>query len=267
MAARSASSAAPDGLCPRGVMIAAARSGVQRRGQRLGPHPVIVHRDRREPQPERPRQVEHARPARVLDGQQVAGGELRREHALDPVERAVDHHDPLGGHAVGDERAARQRREVGVDGWLAVEPLGVGRTAAGPGGAAGRAAGSGAGAAGPGASAGSGLPSARSRVPARAADARRAREELRGGRSATRVPERGRETTTPRRRSSARADATVVGDTSRSPRACVPTEAAPRAPARPRRPPARPLAAMASADAPDMTYCADTELELYCNRC
>ena len=72
-----------------------ARSGVQRGGQRLGPHPAVVDRDRREPQPERPRQVEHARPARVLDGQQVAGGELRREHALDPVERPADDHDPL----------------------------------------------------------------------------------------------------------------------------------------------------------------------------
>ena len=100
-----------------------ARAGVQRRGQRLGPHPVVVDRDRRESQPERPRQVEHARPARVLDGQQVAGGELRREHALDPVERPVDHHDPLRRHAVGDERAARECRELGVDRRLPIQPL------------------------------------------------------------------------------------------------------------------------------------------------
>ena len=76
---------------------------------------MVVDRDRREPQPEGPRQVEHARPARVLDSQQIAGGELRREHALDPVERPVDHHDPLRRHAVGDERAAREGGELGVD--------------------------------------------------------------------------------------------------------------------------------------------------------
>ena len=115
VAARSASSAAPNGLCPRGVMIAPRAPARSAGGQRLGPHPVVVHRDRREPQPERPRQIEHARPARVLDRQQIAGRELRREHALDPVERAVDHHDPLRRHAVGDERAARERGEFGVD--------------------------------------------------------------------------------------------------------------------------------------------------------
>ena len=81
---------------------------------------------------------------------------------------------------------------------------------------AGHGRSSGSGAASGQAGAGSGLPSARSRVPAGTGAG--AREELRGGRSATRVPERGRETTTPRRRSSARADATVVGDTSRSAR-------------------------------------------------
>ena len=87
-----------------------------------------------------------------------------------------------------------------------------------------------------------------------------AREELRGGRSATRVPERGRETTTPRRRSSARADATVVGDTSsslasaRTDGSRAPGASVPAATAR------STDAAMASADDPDMTYCADTEL-------
>ena len=59
-----------------------------------------------------------------------------------------------------------------------------------------------------GSSAGSGLPVTRSRAPA--GTAANSNRERTGGRSATRSPLRGRETTTPRRRRSATAAATVA---------------------------------------------------------
>ena len=93
------------------------------RGQRVGDHPALVDGDRHEPQAERAREVEHAGPAGILDRDRVAGGEVRRENALDPVERAVDGADPRGGHAVGRERRDRHLRELGQHRLGAVQPL------------------------------------------------------------------------------------------------------------------------------------------------
>src|SRR3954470_13716826 len=93
------------------------------------------------------------------------------------------------------------------------------------------------------------------------------RDERTGGGSAMRVPLRGRETTTPRRRRSARAAATVVGETPRDDANArtagrpVPSASAPEETARSM------LDAISVAEDPvNMEYCSGTETNLYCNR-
>ena len=92
-------------------------------GERVGDHPARVDRHRHEPQAERAGEVEHARPARVLDGDGVAGGEVGGEHALDRVERPVDRADARRRDAVGGERRGGHLGQLGQHGLLAVEPL------------------------------------------------------------------------------------------------------------------------------------------------
>ena len=56
-----------------------------------------VDRHRAQRETHRAQQVEEPGEARVFDGDHVAGPELRRQGALDPVEGAADHGDVLGG--------------------------------------------------------------------------------------------------------------------------------------------------------------------------
>ena len=69
-----------------------AGSGSLGGGERVRDHAALVDGHRHEPQAEHAREVEHAGPAGILDGDSVAGGDGDREHALDGVERAVDRH-------------------------------------------------------------------------------------------------------------------------------------------------------------------------------
>ena len=166
-----------------------------RGGERVGEHPALVDGHGDEPQAERARQVEHAGPARVLDGDGVAGREVGGEDALDRVERAVERAHARRRHAVGRRKPPwRASASSGSTGSAPYSRCGASMS---------RSA-----AAEVGSSAGSGLPVARSRAPAGTAAS--SNRERTGGRSATRSPLRGRETTTPRRRRSATAAATVA---------------------------------------------------------
>ncbi len=89
-AARSASSAAPVGFCPRGVTIAALAPRASAALQLDRSHAALVDGDRLERQAARAQQVEQRRIAGVLDGHAIAGAQVHVEHALDPVERAAD---------------------------------------------------------------------------------------------------------------------------------------------------------------------------------
>ncbi len=102
----------------------------------------------------------------------------------------------------------------------------------------------------------SGLPVTRSRAPSGTAQPARAGRS--GGRSATRVPERGRETTTPRRRSSASAAATVVGLTSSASASRRTEGSGSPAASRPAAIDASTLATISLADEPLIRYCSGT---------
>ena len=121
-------------------------------------------------------------PARVLDGHGVAGSEVGAEDALDRVERTVERGHARRRHAVRDERRGRRPRRARA------APARRRTAAAAPSIGAGRQP-------GPAAAPGPGCRS-RGRAPRRAPRAKSNRG-ARGGRSATRSPLRGRETTTP----------------------------------------------------------------------
>ena len=215
--------------------------------ERAREHPARVDGDAGQAQAERAGEVVHAGPARILDGDGVAGGEVGREHPLDPVERAVDRAQAPHRHTVGRQRRAGDRGQLGQHRLV--------RRRCGAGASSACRAGSRAGS-----SATSGLPVTRSRAPSGTDPAARAGRS--GGRSATRVPLRGRETTTPRRRSSASAAATVVGLTSSAlARRRTEGSGSPAA-SRPAVTADSTLAAISFADEPEMRYCSDTVNQL-----
>jgi hypothetical protein len=127
-------------------------------------------------------EVEHARIAGVLDGDAVAGPEVRLQHALHAVHRASDDGQGRGRDVVQLELACGPRgaARAGMSARRRVRK--AGRTSQ----RAARRSSS---------QAGSGLPCARSRAPVVTTRGRRRR---RGGRSTTRVPRRPSPTTSPR---------------------------------------------------------------------
>ncbi len=90
-------------------------------GQRGGQRALVVQPDGHGGHPEGGQQVEQAAPARVLDGDLVAGAQLGGEDALDGVQRAgADRECALGG-AVRAEVGVRQREQPGIGGRVPVE--------------------------------------------------------------------------------------------------------------------------------------------------
>ena len=217
-----------DGFCPRGVTTTARAPARCGGGERVREHAA------RRPPPPAPGRRPSARtrsstPGKPGSSTAIASPrrEVGGEHALDAVERAVDHAQARRVDAVGGERRAGDAAQLGQTGSLAVQARRRRRARAAR--RARRAAGR-----------GRGCRSARSRTPVGHAAAGEARRS--GGRSATRVPLRGRETTMPappqvgeRGRDGGRAHARGW------PPARAPRAAARRAPAARRRSPPRTL--------------------------
>src|SRR5262249_59418232 len=78
--------------------------GVDARAERarevVGTRARVVDRDRLRDEPERGDEVEDGEIARILDGNAVAGAEMRLQYALDAVERAADDGELPGREAV-----------------------------------------------------------------------------------------------------------------------------------------------------------------------
>ena len=109
----SASSAAPVGFWPRGVRTTARAPARMRGGQRVRQHAARRRRPPARAQAERA--TRSSTPGQPGSSTATAspGGEVGGEHALDAVERAVDHAQVPAGDAVGGERRAGDRRELG----------------------------------------------------------------------------------------------------------------------------------------------------------
>jgi hypothetical protein len=96
----------------------------------LGSRPLVVHADRRGPQPESRDQIERPAPAGVLDCDGVARFEVGGEDPFDGVEGAGDDGEGPVGHAVGGEFGPRDPCQLRLHGVLPVQdgrPVAVGR--------------------------------------------------------------------------------------------------------------------------------------------
>ncbi len=93
----------------------------QRGGERAGQRTLVVQPDGDGFEPEGGQQVEHAAPARVLDGDPVTRAQLGDQDAFDGVERAGGDRERALGHAVGAVGLACQGEQAGVGGRLPVQ--------------------------------------------------------------------------------------------------------------------------------------------------
>ena len=169
-------------------------AAAQRAGQTLGRRSAIVDRHRDDGEAERGCEVDDPRVARVLHRDPVAGTEMRHERELHAVERAADDGDVVAGDAVAHRGALPRARSAPgrTRRCRRASARGATRRSAGP-----RS----------GSSAGSGLPESRSRTPAGTIGRPRGDGGTRG---AMLVPSRPAPATSPRRRSSRYAEATVA---------------------------------------------------------
>ncbi len=157
----------------------------QRPGQVVGQRPVVVDPHRFGRKPQRGKEIEQVGPARILDGDAIAGAQMRGERALDAVQRAAGH-----GQVIGGDR----RRRTARDGRTPPAPARPPARRRAPAGsrprrpATRRAMGS---------RAGFGLPVDRSRTPAGTSRPSSERGVV-AGRCRTRVPRRPAVSTAPR---------------------------------------------------------------------
>ncbi len=157
----------------------------QRPGQVVGQRAVVVDPYRLGRKPQCGKEIEEVGPAGILDGDPIAGAQVRGERAFDAVQRAAGHGQVIGGDPVRGQRAAGELLQLGqtaparrrAPGWPAPEPAGEAPAM--------------------GNRAGFGLPVDRSRTPAGTSRPSSERGVV-AGRWRTRVPRRPAVSTAPR---------------------------------------------------------------------
>ena len=92
-------------------------------GERVRDHPALVDRHRREPQPERAREVEHAGPAGVLDGDASPGARCAASTRSMPSSAPLTAHTRAAGMPSAANAARATLGQLRQHRLLAVEPL------------------------------------------------------------------------------------------------------------------------------------------------